>query len=149
MGNFYRSRSFVHGKNRNRCASFSSPSFNNRSRKRDNITGRPIVSRSSCESRISKITIMPSANMKHKNSRKYSSFSCSSSQYNDTVGHLKGAGKGTVIDNRYKVICDVGLGTFGRVDECLDTKKNSYMAIKIIRNIRRYRENSFIEVDIL
>ena len=42
---------------------------------------------------------------------------------------------------------DVGLGTFGRVVEC-SRGDNSRVAIKIVRNVRRYHDSALIEGDI-
>ena len=112
----------------------------------------------------------------------------SSSVRDDTVGHFNG-GPGTIINGRYEVVRDVGMGTFGRVVECTDlargelfsfmdsegrkvsasneilsagtelnssqSKKSSVrqkslnVAIKIVRNVRRYYESALIEADIL
>ena len=37
-------------------------------------------------------------------------------------------------------------GTFGRVLECWDRKNKSYVAIKIVRNVEKYRDAAIIEV---
>lgn len=39
-------------------------------------------------------------------------------------------------------------GTFGRVLECWDRKNKSYVAIKIVRNVEKYRDAAIIEVQI-
>ena len=85
----------------------------------------------------------------------------SSSSHDDTTGHFKG-GPGTVIDNRYRVVRDVGLGTFGRVVECIDLKRarrsgrqrggendGPRVAIKIVRDVKRYYDSALIEADIV
>ena len=78
----------------------------------------------------------------------------------DTVGHFRG-GAGTIIADRYKVVRDVGLGTFGRVVECLDLRRaqkptggrgrgeSEYVAIKIVRSVRRYHDSATIEANIV
>ncbi len=38
-------------------------------------------------------------------------------------------------------------GTFGRVLECWDRKQEDYVAIKIVRNIDKYRHAAMIEVN--
>ena len=69
-----------------------------------------------------------------------------------------------MIDDRYRIIRDVGLGTFGRVVQCETLRPNhrqssSYgydqqnnlnttAAIKVVRNIQRYHESAIIEADI-
>jgi len=67
----------------------------------------------------------------------------------DSYGHFEG-GPGTVIGSQYKLVRDVGLGTFGRVVEAKDMKNhNSKVAIKIVRNVKRYHESAWIEADIV
>jgi len=70
-----------------------------------------------------------------------------------------------MIGHRYRVLRDVGMGTFGRVVQCEDLGKKSVphyhdrqdhshpnenrtVAIKIVRNVRRYHESALIEADI-
>jgi tRNA A-37 threonylcarbamoyl transferase component Bud32 len=81
-----------------------------------------------------------------------------SSSHDDNIGHFKGR-EGVVISDRYRVIKEVGVGTFGRVLECLDLKRtrssrrdrqeNNVVAIKIVRNVKRYYESALIEADIV
>ncbi len=47
------------------------------------------------------------------------------------------------------MIAEVGVGTFGRVLECADTKAGRIVAIKVIRSIKRYAESAEIEARIL
>ena len=49
----------------------------------------------------------------------------------------------------YKILAPLGEGTFGRVLECWDRKFRSYCAIKIIRNVQKYRDAAKIEIDVL
>jgi dual-specificity kinase len=44
------------------------------------------------------------------------------------------------------VHCMCGTGTFGRVLECWDRKNKEYVAIKIVRNVKKYRDAAMIEV---
>jgi serine/threonine protein kinase len=84
--------------------------------------------------------------------------SSASSSRDDAIGHFKGRA-GTVIADRYRIIREVGVGTFGRVVECLDLKKTgrasrrdreeNVVAIKIVRNVKRYCESALIEADIV
>jgi len=104
----------------------------------------------------------------------------SDSSRDDTVGHFRG-GPGTMVGRRYRIIRDVGMGTFGRVVQCEDLQHASgaptggrstsryrddrhhvgdnlerhnhdynhrTVAIKIVRNVRRYHESALIEADI-
>jgi dual-specificity kinase len=40
-------------------------------------------------------------------------------------------------------------GTFGRVLECWDRDEAQYVAIKVIRNVQKYRDAAMIEIDVL
>ena len=73
-----------------------------------------------------------------------------SSSYDDTIGHFKGS-EGSIIADRYRVEREVGMGTFGRVVECLDLNRRSSrrVAVKIVRNVKRYYESAMIEADIV
>lgn len=44
---------------------------------------------------------------------------------------------------------ELGVGTFGRVFRCKDQKYNDYVAVKVVRRVRRYTESAMIEADIL
>jgi len=50
---------------------------------------------------------------------------------------------------RYQMQKLLGDGTFGRVLLCRDSKENQEVAVKVIRDVRRYAENAKIEADIL
>jgi len=52
-------------------------------------------------------------------------------------------------DGRYELQKLMGDGTFGRVVSALDRKTNKEVAVKIIRDVKRYMENAKIEADIL
>ena len=41
---------------------------------------------------------------------------------------------------------EIPAGTFGRVLECWDRKNKDYVAIKIVRNVQKYRDAAMIEV---
>lgn len=86
-----------------------------------------------------------------------------SSVHDDSVGHYRGK-RGDIIANRYELVRDVGLGTFGRVVECLDLQSSksqreadnnnattaaTVVAIKIVRDVKRYNESARIEADIV
>lgn len=43
----------------------------------------------------------------------------------------------------------MGEGTFGRVLECWDREKKEYVAIKVVRNVPKYRDAAMIEIDVL
>ena len=67
---------------------------------------------------------------------------------NSQDGHLQYE-LGENITPVYKILAPLGEGTFGRVLECWDRKFRSYCAIKIIRNVQKYRDAAKIEIDVL
>ena len=50
---------------------------------------------------------------------------------------------------RYEVVDILGKGSFGQVARCVDHKTGSLVAIKIIRNKKRFHQQALVEVDIL
>uniref|UniRef100_A0A7N0TLE2 dual-specificity kinase n=1 Tax=Kalanchoe fedtschenkoi TaxID=63787 RepID=A0A7N0TLE2_KALFE len=50
---------------------------------------------------------------------------------------------------RYKILSKMGEGTFGRVLECWDRQAHKYVAIKIVRSVRKYRDAAKTEVNVL
>lgn len=57
--------------------------------------------------------------------------------------------KGMVLNSRYHMLKLLGDGTFGRVVLAHDQRENRQVAIKVIRDVKRYAENARIEADIL
>lgn len=56
---------------------------------------------------------------------------------------------GDLFANRFLIIKMLGQGTFGKVVECFDKVNREHVAIKIIRNIPKYRDAAKIELRIL
>ncbi|XP_049628443.1 dual specificity tyrosine-phosphorylation-regulated kinase 4 [Suncus etruscus] len=50
---------------------------------------------------------------------------------------------------RYEVLEMIGKGSFGQVAKCLDHKNNELVALKIIRNKKRYQQQALVELKIL
>ncbi|KAL9652222.1 hypothetical protein ABK040_011882 [Willaertia magna] len=50
---------------------------------------------------------------------------------------------------RYEVVGFLGKGSFGQVVKVLDIKENKYLALKVIRNRKRFHTQALIEVKIL
>ena len=50
---------------------------------------------------------------------------------------------------RYEIIDILGKGSFGQVARCIDHKTGGLVAIKVIRNKKRFHQQALIEVDIL
>jgi len=66
----------------------------------------------------------------------------------DEEGHLVYK-VGDVLQGRYKVLSELGEGTFGKVVKCEDTFKNKILAIKIIKNVKKYRDAAKLEINVL
>jgi dual-specificity kinase len=52
-------------------------------------------------------------------------------------------------NDRFKILAPLGEGTFGKVLECYDRMKQEYCAVKVIRNVPKYKAAAKIEVDVL
>jgi len=57
--------------------------------------------------------------------------------------------KNDILNSRYKLIKLLGDGTFGRVLLAHDQNTDQQVAVKVIRDVKRYGENAKIEADIL
>lgn len=56
---------------------------------------------------------------------------------------------GDHLSYRYEVIDVLGKGSFGQVVRCIDHKNGALVAVKIIRNKKRFHQQALVEVDIL
>ncbi|GAB4820827.1 hypothetical protein N2152v2_007873 [Parachlorella kessleri] len=56
---------------------------------------------------------------------------------------------GENFSRRFKIMRKFGEGTFGRVVECWDRIRRDYVAVKIIRNIQKYRDAAMVELEVL
>ena len=56
---------------------------------------------------------------------------------------------GDHLEYRYEILSVIGKGAFGRVLQCYDHKENQHVAIKIIRNARRFHKQAQIELRVL
>jgi len=72
-------------------------------------------------------SIIRNHKLKNKRKDKKADRHSESSTHDDSYGHFEG-GSGTVILNRYKLLKDVGMGTFGRVVEAIDLRCRSRSA---------------------
>ncbi|XP_071956401.1 dual specificity protein kinase CLK2-like [Antedon mediterranea] len=66
----------------------------------------------------------------------------------DEDGHLIYR-PGDWLQARYEVKSTLGEGTFGKVVECKDTQRGERIALKIIKNIDKYREAAKLEINVL
>lgn len=71
-----------------------------------------------------------------------------SSVRDDPDGHLI-YHLGDILQNRYKILANLGEGTFGRVVKVKDSVMDSTMALKIIKNVEKYREAAKLEINAL
>ncbi|XP_051170308.1 dual specificity protein kinase CLK2 isoform X3 [Leptopilina boulardi] len=66
----------------------------------------------------------------------------------DEDGHLIYQ-TGDILANRYKVLATLGEGTFGKVVKVVDQLMDHVMALKIIKNVEKYREAAKLEINAL
>ena len=66
----------------------------------------------------------------------------------DEEGHLIYQA-GDILQNRYQVVCTLGEGTFGKVLKVQDLFKNRFCALKIIKNVKKYRDAAKLEINVL
>ncbi|CAO4387590.1 unnamed protein product [Caenorhabditis nigoni] len=66
----------------------------------------------------------------------------------DKDGHLVYS-KGDFILNRFVIHETLGEGTFGKVVRVIDTVTDNFMALKIIKNVNKYREAARLEIKVL
>lgn len=57
--------------------------------------------------------------------------------------------KGDHLAYRYEVVDVLGKGSFGQVVRCVDHKTGGLVAVKIIRNKKRFHQQALVEVNIL
>ena len=50
---------------------------------------------------------------------------------------------------RYEIISLLGQGSFGKVHKCLDHKTGNEVAVKIIRNKKKFHHQAAVEVKVL
>ena len=53
------------------------------------------------------------------------------------------------IGYRYEVVDFLGKGSFGQAMKCFDYKNNEFVAMKIIRNKKRFHHQATVEVKVL
>ncbi|KFQ03419.1 Dual specificity protein kinase CLK1, partial [Leptosomus discolor] len=67
----------------------------------------------------------------------------------DEEGHLI-CQSGDVLSARYEVVATLGEGAFGRVVECINHEaEDRHVAVKIIKNVARYAEAAYAEIEVL
>ncbi|KAM7362466.1 CDC like kinase darkener of apricot isoform 5-T5 [Cochliomyia hominivorax] len=78
----------------------------------------------------------------------YSSFTAKPVIQDDADGHLI-YHAGDILHHRYKIMATLGEGTFGRVVKVKDMERDFCMALKIIKNVEKYREAAKLEINAL
>ncbi|XP_060525217.1 probable dual specificity protein kinase madd-3 [Cylas formicarius] len=66
----------------------------------------------------------------------------------DQEGHLVYR-SGDILQDRYKILGTLGEGTFGKVVKVKDLEMDHSMALKIIKNVEKYREAAKLEINVL
>ncbi|CAG9816641.1 unnamed protein product [Phaedon cochleariae] len=66
----------------------------------------------------------------------------------DDEGHLIYK-VGNILHDRYKIIGTLGEGTFGKVVQVKDSQLDQNVALKIIKNVEKYREAAKLEINVL
>uniref|UniRef100_A0A069DUK6 Putative lammer dual specificity kinase n=1 Tax=Panstrongylus megistus TaxID=65343 RepID=A0A069DUK6_9HEMI len=66
----------------------------------------------------------------------------------DEDGHLIYR-HGDVLQSRYKIQATLGEGTFGKVVKVKDLQTDEIMALKIIKNVEKYRDAAKLEINVL
>ncbi|XP_043113525.1 dual specificity protein kinase CLK2b [Puntigrus tetrazona] len=67
----------------------------------------------------------------------------------DEEGHLIYR-TGDVLQDRYEIVGTLGEGTFGKVVECIDHHRGGFhIALKIIKNVEKYKEAARLEINVL
>jgi len=66
----------------------------------------------------------------------------------DEDGHLIYR-NGDLLQDRYKIVSTLGEGTFGKVVKARDLQNDRYLALKIIKNVEKYREAAKLEINVL
>ncbi|XP_075219805.1 dual specificity protein kinase CLK2-like isoform X2 [Lycorma delicatula] len=66
----------------------------------------------------------------------------------DEDGHLIYR-HGDVLQDRYKILATLGEGTFGKVVKVKDLQTDDFIALKIIKNVEKYREAAKLEINAL
>ena len=95
-----------------------------------------------------KVSITASPAPSRRAARDLSVGSCRSVINDDKEGHLVYR-LGEIIQGRYKVLGSLGEGTFGKVLKVLDLPSNQHIALKIIKNVKKYREAARLEINVL
>ncbi|XP_013400721.1 dual specificity protein kinase CLK2 isoform X1 [Lingula anatina] len=126
---------------------------------RSKRANRPRMAASNSEPRVVRpkqyaknyTTAVPSTRVEEKEKRKSrrEHSERAPSVEDDSEGHLIYK-EGDVLQARYEIVRTLGEGTFGKVVEVKDLQKdNEVAALKIIKNVEKYREAAKLEINVL
>ncbi|XP_043247047.1 dual specificity protein kinase CLK2-like isoform X2 [Amphibalanus amphitrite] len=90
----------------------------------------------------------PKLNRRAKGDSYDSQYSHEPSIEDDADGHLIYK-NGDVLQNRYRIMSTLGEGTFGKVVKVKDLERDDTIALKIIKNVEKYREAAKLEINVL
>ena len=68
--------------------------------------------------------------------------------FTDKDGHYI-VQEGQWLNENYRIVRQLGEGTFSKVVECVDKRTEQTIAVKVIRAIKKYTENAIVEMRIL
>ncbi|PIO73732.1 hypothetical protein TELCIR_04291 [Teladorsagia circumcincta] len=66
----------------------------------------------------------------------------------DDDGHLIFK-KNDILHGRWELREELGEGTFGRVVKAYDKQRDKMRAVKIVRNVHKYRDAAYLEIKVL
>ncbi|XP_056140931.1 dual specificity protein kinase CLK4-like [Lampris incognitus] len=119
----------------------SSHTLHSTSNTKQNSSHTPHRTSHTCSSSNSQTSTRNSDSMSPRMKRK----SCEDDEEGHLVYHT-----GLILKERYEVVCTLGEGAFGKVVECIDRDKNiDHVAVKIMKNLKRYREVAMSEIRVL
>ncbi|XP_063986869.1 dual specificity protein kinase CLK2 isoform X3 [Diachasmimorpha longicaudata] len=111
-------------------------------------TNQPTRTRKTRHHHASSSPSQESSRHRHRSPSTRSPSPRQSSVEDDEDGHLVYQ-NGDVLANRYKVLSTLGEGTFGKVVKVKDMQMDHIMALKIIKNVEKYREAAKLEINAL
>lgn len=129
-------------------SSRNSESSRSRSRSGNNSTTTTATT-SSSSAASNKRSKRRKSSSKHSNNKKERSDSGHVFIRDDEEGHLIYV-NGDILQARYKIRSTLGEGTFGKVVQVKDSRdEKNHIALKIIKNVEKYREAAKLEINVL
>nr|XP_023025325.1 probable dual specificity protein kinase madd-3 isoform X1 [Leptinotarsa decemlineata] len=114
----------------------------------DGMSKRSDKKNSGCLDSVSGSSVLASITQKYYPNSVAAQIPRTPSVEDDDEGHLVYR-SGDVIQEKYKILSTLGEGTFGKVVKVKDLEMNHHMALKIIKNVEKYREAAKLEINVL